>query len=178
MFRILFTAFVACLLGLSLQSFKPLPVEEAPAKVMGLKSWHAPMVAQAYAVGGYVRTNYRLDTITNTEKDTFGLVSRNSTTAANALASYTPFLSLYTLDLTINRINISGTTSVKLYLDKSATTTPTAAGWMLVDSTSTTSGVGQIRIVELTGEIYRLRVVGTGTQSSSYKVNGLLKKLN
>ena len=181
-FKFLFAGFVACLLGLALQAFAPSKTVEKEAEVVKVETVtgeNGEAAKMYWAVGGYVRTNYRLDTITNAELDTFGLVSRTSTTAANALASYTPFISLYSLDLSIRRTNISGTTSVKMYLDKSATTTPTATGWLTVDSTSTTGAtVGQISRSELLGEIYRVRIVGAGTQSSSYLVQGIAKKKN
>ncbi len=153
-FRFLFGAFVLCLLGISLQS------------------------AGSKGPSEKIRAIYRLDTITNTEVDTFGLTKRTSTTANNALASYEPLISLYTLDVSVVRTSISGTPNVKVYLEKSATTTPTATGWLTIDSTTTTSGVGQISISEMRGEIYRFRVKGTGTQSTSYKMDCLLKKLN
>ena len=168
-FNTLFLALVMCLLGAVMQSAgnRETSQERAEMEALGANS-----------VGGYFRTNYRLDTITNTEIDTIGVLSRNSTTANNALASYTPFLSLYAYDLTVNRTSLTGTANVKVYLDKSTTTAPTATAWMVIDSTTTTSGVGQIKISEMTGEIYRLRVKGTGTQSTSYKLNGLAKKKN
>ena len=180
-FKFLFAGFVACILGLDLQGFTPSKTAETPAEVVKVETVeNEGEKSQLYwAVGGHYRTNYRLDTITNAELDTFGLVSRTSTTAANALASYTPFISLYSLNLKIRRTNISGTTSVKMYLDESVTTTPTATGWVTVDSTTTTGAtVGIINRSELLGEIYRVRIVGAGTQSSSYLVQGIAKKKN
>ena len=181
-FKFLFAGFIACLLGLALQSFAPFKAAEKEAEVVKVENVtgeNGEAAKMYWAVGGYYRTNYRLDTITNAEQDTFGLVSRTSTTAANALASYSPFLSLYSLNLKIRRTNISGTTSVKMYLDESVTTTPTATGWVTVDSTTTTGAtVGIINRSELLGEIYRIRIVGAGTQSSSYLVQGIAKKKN
>ncbi len=181
-FKILFLGLVIAALGFALQGFGPAKTVEKEAeviKVENVTNENGEAAKMYYAVGGYVRTNYKQDTITNAELDTFGLVSRTSTTAANALASYTPFISLYSLNLKIKRTNISGTTSVKMYLDESATTTPTATGWVTVDSTTTTGAtVGIINRSELLGEIYRVRIVGAGTQSSIYKVDGILKKKN
>jgi hypothetical protein len=183
-FRFLFLGLALAILGLSLQSFTP--VKSAEFIGGSAAEWHAPMSLEMLAVGGYVRANYRLDTLANTNADTIGIYSRTSTTLANVAAGkyylnaqYTPFLSLYTADITIEKKNLTGTTTVALYLEKSATTVPTTTGWVLVDSTSTAAaGVTQIRITDLTGEIYRLRVKGRGTQSSTYKIDCLFKKKN
>lgn len=181
-FKFLFAGFVACLLGLALQAFAPAKTVEKEAEVVKVETVtneNGEAAKMYWAVGGYVRTNYRQDTITDGEKDTIGLVSRTSTTAANALASYTPFISLYTLDLNIVKTNASGTTTVAMYLDKSSTTVPTATGWIFVDSTTTaTAGAAKIALTQLPGEIYRIRVSGRGTQSTRYKIDGIAKKLN
>ncbi len=181
-FKFAFLGLMICLLGLALQAFAPAKTVEKEAEVVKVETVtneNGEAAKMYWAVGGYVRSIYRLDTITNTEEDTIGLVSRTSTTANNAVASYTPFISLYTIDLSIKKTNISGTTTVAMYLEKSATTTPTTTGWVLVDSTSTaTAGVGVISRTELLGETYRLRVKGRGTQSTSYKIDGLAKKKN
>lgn len=180
-FKITFAGLVACLLALALQSFSPSKTPEKEADIVKLETVEseAGKAQFFYAVGGYVRANYRKDTISNTAADTIGLVSRTSTTLANSSTAYTPLLSLYSLDLSVVRANLSGTTTLAVYLDKSSTTTPTAGGWILVDSTSTaTAGAAQIKISEMTGEIYRIRVKGRGTQSSTYKIDCLLKKKN
>ena len=180
MFKFLFVGLVACLLGIALQAFAPSKspeaVSETPDKIVETGFGKAEYF---WAVGGYVRSIYKQDTITNTEADTIGLVSRTSTTTANSSSAYTPLISLYSTDISIKRTNSTGTTNVKMYLDKSSTTTPTATGWLTIDSTSTTGvGAGQISRSEMLGEIYRLRVVGTGTQSTIYKIDGLSKKEN
>jgi hypothetical protein len=180
-FKITFGVFIACLLALALQSFSPSKAVEKEAEIVKVETVETDFgkAEMFFAVGGYVRANYRKDTIANTAADTIGLVSRTSTTQANANASYTPLLSLYSLDLSVVRANLSGTTTLAVYLDKSSTTTPTAGGWILVDSTSTaTAGAAQIKISELTGEVYRIRIKGRGTQSSTYKIDCLLKKKN
>lgn len=181
-FKFAFLGLMICLLGLALQAFAPAKTVEKEAevvKVENVTNENGEAAKLYYAVGGYVRTNYKQDTITDTEADTIGLVSRTSTTAANALASYTPFISLYTLDLNIVKTNRTGTTTVAMYLDKSSTKVPTAAGWQLVDSTSTAVvGAHQISLTQLRGEIYRIRVKGRGTQSTIYNIEGMAKKLN
>lgn len=176
-FNTLFLALILCLTGAVLQSAgnRETSQERAEMEALGANS-----------VGGYFRANYRLDTITNNAADTFGIYSRNSTTTANVTANkyylnakYTPFLSLYTGDITIEKKNLSGTTSVTLYIEKSGTTIPSTTNWILVDSISAaTAGVSQIKISEMTGEIYRARVKGRGTQSSTYLTTGLFKKKN
>lgn len=173
-FKFLFAALAVCLLGLALQSAGNKATEAEKEEISALNSGGTYFAA----VGGYVRANYRLDTITNGELDTIGLVGRNSTTLNNAVASYTPFISLYTLDVMVTRTIINGTPSVKVFLEKSATTIPTAGGWLTIDSTSSVTGTANIKVSEITGEIYRLRVKGVGTQNTAYKINCLLKKKN
>ena len=170
MIKFLFAAFVACILGLALQSFGDRQTVEEKAEKAAL--------GPINQVGGYVRANYRLDTITNTGRDTFGLVGRNSTTLRNAVASYTPFLSLYTFDLMITRRAISGTPNVRVYLDKAATNPATVTGWVTIDSTIAVAGNSNIKISEITGELYRLRINGAGTHITEFKVNCVMKKKN
>lgn len=172
-FNGLFLALIMAALFTVLQSNRP----EANADF----NTETAAFAGSNTVGGYVRANYRLDTL-GVASDTIGLYSRNSTTLANVTANkyylnakYTPLISLYTLDLSITRTTLSGTPVAKVYLEKSSTTTPTAGGWLTVDSTTTTSGVGQISVSEMRGEIYRLRVKNT-SGSVAYKIDCLLKK--
>ena len=130
-FKFAFLGLMICLLGLALQAFAPAKTVEKEAEVVKVETVtneNGEAAKMYWAVGGYVRTNYKQDTITYTEADTFGLVSRTSTTAANALASYTPLISRYTLDLNIVKTTRTGTTTVAMYLEKSATTTPTTTG--------------------------------------------------
>jgi len=128
-------------------------------------------------VGGNVQYNFRLDTITNTELDTIPLGKPNSN---NIVASPVNFMSLYTYDIAVLRTSISGTHNVKVYLDRSLTTTTgTATDWFTIDSTSATTATPAImRSTDATGAKYRLRIKGTGTQSSSYKIWTLWKKKN
>jgi len=153
-------ALCVVLSGLSLQSF-------------GGKEDH-------FGVGESAITNYRLDTIVGAAKDTIGVVTRESRTASNLRTAYTNFASLYTYDVSVTRVNISGTTNVRVFLDKSvvrASETPT--DWVTIDSTTTTGATtGMLRSLDATGYRYRFRVSGTGTQSTAYRISGIWKKKN
>lgn len=128
-------------------------------------------------VGSSNQYNFRLDTITNAELDTIPIGKPN---ANNIVSNPVNFMSLFTYDIAILRTSISGTHSVKVYLDRSLTTTTgTATDWFTIDSTSATTATRAImRSTDATGAKYRLRVVGAGTQSSSYRIWTLWKKKN
>ena len=127
-------------------------------------------------VGGNVQYNFRLDTITNTEKDMIPLGKPN---VNNIVANPVNFMSLYTYDISIVRASLSGTHNVKVYLDKSNTSSGTSTDWFTIDSTSTTTATtAMLRSTDATGAKYRLRINGTGTQSSTYQIWTLWKKKN
>ena len=114
------------------------------------------------------KTTYRYawtaDTITNTEKDT--------------LAVPVNLLSNYQIQVQSVRTSLSGTHNVKLYLDESNLISGTT-DWRVIDSTSTTTAtIGAIRQAVTYGVRYRVRVSGTGTQSSRYAMNIVAKPLN
>lgn len=141
---------------------------------------NAPDAAQseaAFAVGDNNSYHFRLDTITNAEIDTIPLGKPN---ANNIVASPVNFMSLFTYDIAILRTSISGTHNVKVYLDRSLTSASgTALDWFTIDSTSATTATPAImRSTDATGAKYRLRIKGTGTQSSSYRIWSLWKKKN
>ena len=132
----------------------------------------------APAAGDYAIFEYRKDTITNAAKDTL-LIGRRTSTAWNTVSTPTNFLSLFTYDISIVRASLSGTHNQKLYLDKSCMTSGTSTDWQVIDSTSTTTATNvTIRGTDATGARYRLRVSGTGTQSSTYQIWSIWKKKN
>lgn len=97
------------------------------------------------------------DTITNTENDTITIPAK--------------FKTNYQINVSVVRTSLSGTHNVKLYLDESNLLTGTT-DWRVIDSTSTTSAtVATIRQSVLYGLRYRVRVSGTGSQSSRYKLD-------
>ena len=129
-------------------------------------------------VGDYATFDYRNDTITNAEKDTLFIGKRDNSTW-NTVTSPTQFLSLYTYDISILRASLSGTHNVKVYLDKSNTRYGTSTDWFTLDSTSaTTATLAMLRSTDATGARYRLRINGTGTQSSTFTIWSIWKKKN
>ena len=97
----------------------------------------------------------------------------------NTVSTPTNFLSLYTYDITIVRASLSGTHNVKVYLDKSDDRDGTSTDWFTIDSTSTTTATtAMLRSTDATGARYRLRISGTGTQSSTFTIWSIWKKKN
>jgi len=110
------------------------------------------------------RYAFTADTITNAEKDT--------------LSFPVNLLSNFQLNVSTVRTSLSGTHNVKVYLDESNLTTGTT-DWRVIDSTSTTTAtVATIRQATIYGVRYRLRVSGTGTQSSRYTLQLTAKPVN
>lgn len=110
-----------------------------------------------------IRFQFDLDTITNAANDTLSV-------------PYNLF-SEFSGTFNIVRTNISGTTNIAVTLQSSAVTS--GSDWCDVASTSATTATPEaITVSSMPGVRYRLIVDGTGTQSSSYYINGSLKKLN
>ena len=148
------------------------------AGITALFAFDNPAEDDPQGTGGYVTFDYRKDTITNAAKDTLFIGNRASS-ATNTVTTPTNFLSLYTYDISVVRANLSGTTNLKVYLDKSDTRSGTSTDWFLIDSVSTTNAtIGMIRGTDATGARYRLRISGTGTQSSTYQIWSIWKKKN
>jgi len=107
---------------------------------------------------------WALDTITNTEKDTLSLPAILE--------------SQYQYSIQARVLRISGTKNVKFVLDQTNATGSTV--WMPVDSVSAASPdtlktVFLMKGANVWGNKHRIRVVGTGTQSTSYQVTALYK---
>jgi len=114
---------------------------------------------------GAVVKSWTLDTITNAEKDTL--------TLGEVLAS--PYQYSYQVRLA----NISGTRSIKFYLEQTSGTGSTR--WMKVDSLTTSGAVINdylMKGADTWGNKHRILVHGSGTEVVSYKVDGWLKKTN
>jgi hypothetical protein len=119
---------------------------------------------QAFAPTTPYRYTWTADTITNAEIDTVSVPAS--------------FLSNYQFQIQAVRTSLSGTHNVKLYLDESNLTSG-ITDWRVIDSTSTTTAtIGAIRQSVSYGLRYRVRVKGTGTQSSRYAMNIVAKPLN
>jgi len=131
---------------------------KAPETEQSSDSEFAPVTS------GAVLKSWSLDTITNAELDTLNL--------SEILAS--PYQYAYQIKLA----NISGTRNVKFYLDQ---TCAKGTRYMTVDSaitSGTTVNYYLMKGANTWGYRHRIRVVGAGTQSTSYLVDGLLKKTN
>lgn len=135
--------------------------------------------AEVTSVGGYLNYNYRKDTLTNAEINTLN-IGRRDNSIWNTVTTPANMLSLYTYDVKVLPLSLSGTMSVKVVLDASNTTSGTISDWCAIDSiTGTTAAkVLQLRSTEATANRYRLRVIGSGTQSSTYQIWTAWKKLN
>lgn len=118
-----------------------------------------------YAAPNVLSKTWTLDTITNAANDTLTV----------------PFTmqSRYTGALQITRTNISGTTNLAVSIQASVTnSTSTDVTWVTVATTSATTATAELlTLAETYGQRYRIIVDGTGTQSSSYRLSWLSKKL-
>jgi len=109
--------------------------------------------------------SWAVDTITNAENDTLSL--------GEVLAS------AYQYSYQVRLINLSGTRSIKFYLEQTSATG--SSRWMTVDSAITSGAVINnylMRDANTWGNRHRIIIDGTGTQSISYKVDGWLKRTN
>lgn len=86
------------------------------------------------------------------------------------------FLSLYSGHFVVERTSLTGVHNIKVVLDESNATSGTT-NWYPVDSVATTTAtIGRISRTELLGVRYRLRLIGAGTQTSTYGVTVTCKK--
>lgn len=104
---------------------------------------------------------YTLDTLTNAANDTLSV----------PWILESPYQYCYQFKVT----NISGTTSIKVYLEQRNYTASTE--WTKVDSVSLAAdpGSGIMKGANTWGLGHRLIVDGAGTQSTSYRASALLK---
>jgi hypothetical protein len=112
-----------------------------------------------------IRT-YAADTITNAENDTLSVAE--------------PINSLYTYNAHFTLNNLSGTRSIKVYLQQSNVTSGTA-DWVSIDSITASGSTVATYIADGTdflGRRCRFIVDGTGTQSTRYTLSYCFKKKN
>ena len=163
------------------------------AIIIALASWEAPTSTyegenegvvksadnQYFAVGDYNVFDYRIDTLTNAETNNL-FIGRRDNSVWNTVSTPTNFLSLYTYDIKVLPVSLSGTQSVKVVLDASNMRSGTSTDWCAIDSSTATvsTKVFQLRSTEATANRYRLRVIGSGTQSSTYTIRAVFKKTN
>lgn len=129
--------------------------------------------------GDYATFDYRKDTLTNAGTANL-FIGRRDNTVWNTVTTPTNFLSLYSYDIKVRPVSLSGTQSVKVVLDASNTRTGTSTDWTAIDSTTATvsAKVFQLRSTDATAARYRLRIIGAGTQSSTYQIWSIWKKRN
>lgn len=153
------------LLMSALYSFGPLrsPVSDDVIHLATTAEINSDAIEGFVSAGGAYR--YRLiDTITNAELDTITLPVN--------------FISLYTGLATVERTNLSGTTNVSVFLDESNFTSGTN-NWYTINTVAGTGATVAIASqTELAGIRYRIRIVGSGTQSTRYVFNFTAKKKN
>lgn len=167
--KILFIA-IACFVSVSLFSAFKNDAEKTPETAAEY---------EAAGIGGYTVFDYRKDTLTNAGTATINIGKRDNS-VWNTVTTPTNFLSLYTYDIKVRPVSLSGTQSVKVVLDASNMRSGTSTDWTAIDSTTATvsTKVFQLRSTEATASRYRLRVIGSGTQSSTYQIWTLWKKKN
>lgn len=122
--------------------------------------------AEQFAPGGIYTVIVTADTLTNTEKDTISFSDN--------------IASLYTYCFQPVITQLSGTASVKVYLDQSTASSGTT-DWTAIDSTASLTNAAPRGILDgtdLLGYRYRLRFVGSGTASVRYTCTGRLKRKN
>ena len=117
------------------------------------------------------RSPYRfspaVDTITNTEADTILIGPGVGTN----------FLTNYEGALFATITNVSGTTNVAIVVDEGYVHTDGTTRWVLGKDTLSGTGAGT-RVVEIgsmVGTKYRVRITGTGTQSTQYRLQFIAK---
>ncbi len=137
-----------------------------PMETIAVESETGNGLSYEYApVTGVIAKPYTKDTITNAANDTLSL--------NYILAS--PYQYSYQIRLT----NISGTRSIKFYLEQISATGSTR--WMKVDSAITSGSTINDYLMKganTWGNKHRIIVDGAGTQSTAYQVDAWLKKSN
>lgn len=115
------------------------------------------------AIGQTYTKNVTNGAIAGTEADTIALAN---------------LISNYQLSVETQKANVSGTTNIAVYLDASNSTTGTD-NWIAIDTLpGTSTGLAKDTYDRAYYLRYRLRLKGTGTQSSTYKVWVMAKKTN
>jgi len=109
------------------------------------------------------------DTITNAANDTL-LIGPTTTT-------YYDLQSRYVCGVYLTRTNISGTTALTVTIQANGLSSSGTGDWSTVaTSAATTATNEQLAVAECYGRRLRVIIDGSGTQSSSYQVNFVLKR--
>lgn len=128
--------------------------------IVGMSFGPSAPAAQYDAPSEYYTYAPSQDTITNTEADTLTLP--------------VALLSTWSASYSVNLTQLSGTANVAVVLQKSNTANGT--DWKTLDTFTGTSGLLHEEYSELLGRRYRLILTGTGTQSTTYDIDAILKK--
>ena len=162
------------------------------AIIVGLASWNTETASnekraeaelkaenELAVVGAYSNYDYRKDTLTDAETNTIN-IGRRDNTVWNTVTTPVNFLSLYTYNITCKPLSLSGTISVKMVLDAANYKSGAVTDWVAIDSiTGTTAGRNlQLRGTDATAVRYRVRIIGAGTQSSTYQLWTMWKRKN
>jgi len=146
---------------------------------LALMSFGGDREDQTVGSGAYFEHAFALDTISNANNDTLYLPAR-----------LRPVRGGYSMQVSVTRTNISGTTNIAVKAEESAWpytgSTPPTLGWAsalnsanaAAATAATTATTENINIPWTYGQSYRIIVDGTGTQSSSYRIRVFLKKRN
>ncbi len=118
--------------------------------------------------GTYYEYTWTKDTISNANNDTLYLPARLS-----------PLLSDFQVCYSIIRTSISGTANIAVKVEESAYSSGTVTDWVSKATTAATTATAEHLVLShVPGMRQRIVIDGTGTQSTSYVVRGVLKKLN
>lgn len=118
--------------------------------------------------GTYYEYTWTKDTITNANNDTLYLPAR-----------LTPLLSDFQVCYSLIRTSISGTANVAGKVEETAYTSGTVTDWVSKATTSATTATAEhLVLTHVYGMRQRIVIDGTGTQSTSYVLRVVLKKLN
>lgn len=120
-----------------------------------------PKAEGEYAPKEYYRYAPAQDTITNTEADTLAI-------PVNLLSNWT-----YGYSVVLG--NLSGTTNVAVVLQQSHMLSG-ETDWKTLATFTGTSGILHLDGIDVTAIRHRLILTGSGTQSSTYDIDGIYKR--
>ena len=166
LFMGLFVALIATVAGLSFKQEKSEIVQYDKYTESGAiveESGFKVQDNQRLAVGETYTKTVTNGAIAGTEADTI---------------SVSNLVSNYQLSIETQKANVSGTTNIAVYLDASNATSGTD-NWVAIDTLpGTGTGLAKDTYDRAYYLRYRIRLKGTGTQSSTYKVWLMAKKTN
>lgn len=164
LFPILLLAFAAVATA-GLQSFKN---SGANASSTLITEQDANGTLNYGSAGTYYDYTWTKDTISNALNDTLYLPAR-----------LTPLLSDFQVCYSLIRTSISGTANVAGKVEETAYPTGTVTDWVSKATTAATTATAEhLVLTHVYGMRQRIVIDGTGTQSTSYVLRVVLKKIN